>query len=186
MPVPQMTRRRVVLTTGTIAALGLGAVRLSSDNVSASVSITEFDVPEKSHNTTDGEIQDVIVDVDSELSIDASAVPDSWELELQAGRTTTEPLSRVGGGFVNSEQVVEQSISGSLLTSSAFEIADFRPDEDTYEIDVLIGLEATIEHDGDEVHTARESITRTLEVVDPAQIQVQSEVGGSGELVIET
>lgn len=185
----QPNRRTVIAGIAGLTTGAIGVSQLGSDTALAQVEATNLTIQDTKHNTDDGEIQDLIATVDAEISIDASETPDTWELTLFGGPEMAEQtgIVRMQGGFTQKSQTITEEISGSLLKHDNLSVQDLTPPEgEEIAQDVLVSLELKIIDQDKIIAEDYADATATVTVTSPGEIELESSLGGSGELDVQT
>ena len=185
----KVTKRQLI--AGGIATFGgVSAVALTSQPARGeTLDIDDLTVDDISHDSPDGNIQDVSVTVSADYAFEATTDVDTLRLSLRAGRSTdsTSEIATETIDISGQSDSGTVELTGPLTYSSGFDIADFRPSdagEQTKNTAWFI-LEAEL----------RDSYGQTIasaQTQDGAEILVTQDedvlsfsVGGSGEITIE-
>jgi len=182
-----MSRRRVLLGTGTLAAGMTGGIALASKGASASVS-GDFSIPDGRTVLADESLQDIRLSVDTEWSFESNAPIHGIELELHVGATadTLDLIARHEREDIGTDSLSgEQTLNGSLMSASDFSVSDFEPSDGELATSVVSELRFYAIRDGEVAAEARQMDTFTVTVSDEA-LQVDMTLGGTGSVEFQT
>ena len=181
------TRRQVLLGTGALAAGTYGIVSFGSQNVSATVS-GEYQIQDGETVLADTQLQDVRLTVDAAYSYDANADIHGVELELHVGATTDtlDLIARHTRDDLGTDQLSgEETLNGSLMSASDFEIADFEPENGELRTTVASELRLYVLRNEEVVADAVKATAFDVVVKNEA-LQVETQLGGSGSVEFDT
>lgn len=182
-----MSRRRVLLGTGALAAATTGGIALTSDRASASVS-GDFSIPDGRTVLADESLEDIRLSVAASWSFEANATIHGIEIELHVGATadTLDLIARHTREDLGTESLTgEQTLNGSLMSASDFSVADFEPSDGELSTSVVAELRFYALRDGEVAAEARQMDTFTVTVSDEA-LQVDMTLGGTGSIEFQT
>jgi len=182
-----MTRRRLVLSTGAVAAVTTG-IATTTNQASATVS-GEFRVPNGETVLADQELQDVRLAVDPVTwAYESNAPLHAIEIELLVGETadTLDLIARhTRDDMATDELSGEASMNGSLMSASDFAIQDFEPSNGELRRTVMASLRFYALRNEEVVAEAEQTDTFDIVVKDEA-LQVDMTLGGEGEVTFKT
>lgn len=182
-----MSRRRVLLGTGALAAATTGSIALASDNASATVS-GDFSIPDSQTVLADQSLQDIRLSADVSWSFEANAPIHGVELELHVGSTadTLDLIARHENTDIGTDALAgEQTLNGSLMSASDFSISDFEPSGGELSTSVVAELRFYAIRDGEVAAEARQTDTFAVTVSDE-ELQVNVTLGGTGSVEFQT
>lgn len=183
----QPTRRQALIGTGTLAAATLGGIAVSTQEASATVS-GEFTIPDGEAILADTTLEDVRLNADVSWSFDANAPIHGVEIELHVGATvnTTDMIARFEDTDLGTDQLSgEETLQGSLVNASDFELSDFQPETGELRRSVVAELRMYVLRNGEVVADAAQ--TDSFEVViKNEELTVDMTLGATGEVTFET
>lgn len=177
----------MLVGTGTLAAGTVATVALGSNNASATVT-GEFSIPDAETVLAGEALNDVRLSCEASWEYDANTTMTGVEVELHVG-DATDTLDLIGRQ--TRENIAQESLtgtselSGSLMSASAFDIADFRPSSGSVTRTVVAELRLYVLRDGSVEAEAKEQTSVDVTVQD-GEITVTAGVGGTGEVSFDT
>lgn len=183
----KLTRRRVLLGTGTAAAGTLGGITLSSSKASATVN-GQFSIPNGTTTLADSQLRDVRMQVSTEWTYSANAPMSGLELELYVGETidTADLIARHTREDLGKESLTgETELNGSLMSSSDFAIEDFQPSNGELRRTVVAELRLYVLRRGEVAAEARHQTTFDV-VVRNEELQVETTLTATGDVSFTT
>lgn len=181
------TRRRVILGTGALAAATGAGIATQTQTASADVS-GQYRIPDATQTLAGESLQDVRLAVDATYSFSANAKITGVELELHVGggMDTLDLIARTTRDDLGTNSLTgEQTLAGSLMSASDFDIQDFRPGSGRVEQTVTSALRLYVKREGEVVADAKHTTTFTVTVAD-GELQVEATLGGTGEVQFQT
>jgi len=183
-----LTRRRVLLGSGALAAGTTGSIALTTQGVSASVS-GEFTVPDASTALVDKQLQDIRLKAVAAWQYDANATMDGVELELHVGQApdTLDLIARSErtDDIATDSLSGETTLTGSLMSASDFDIDAFTPTNGSVSRSVIAELRFYVLRDGSVEAEAKARTTFGVTVRDE-ELTVETTLGGTGEVKFKT
>lgn len=183
----QLSRRRVLIGTGALAAATTSGIALTSDNTSATVS-GSYTIPDSQTVLADTELQDVRLQVDADYSFTSNAPVHGVEIELHVGASpeTLQMIARHERTDLGTMELTgEQALSGSILNTDVYSVDDFQPTSGELSTNVMSELRLYVIRNDEVVAEATQSEAFAVTVKNE-ELQVDTSVGGSGEVVFES
>lgn len=185
-----MQRRQLIATTAGILG-GTTLLATTSNHTKAHTGrVNTLTVPDVTATTHGAAIDTVTLTVDATYSYDSTHNIDRYTLTLLSGdrESTIQPIAtseHTDGDFGQSGSGTE-TLSGDILSTYHYSRSDFEP-VNGQEVShaVWAGIQLQVWVNGDRV--VDELATDACRVtVDGAELEVSGQVGGDGEIVIET
>jgi len=183
----ELTRRRMLVGTGTAATGTLGGIALTSQNATATVDGT-FEIPTGKTVLADTQLQDIRLEVIASWSFESNAPIHSTELELYVGKTvdTADLIARETKDDLSKESLSgETTLNGSLMSSSDFAITDFEPSNGELRRTVVADLRLYTLRNEEVVAEGRQTTTFDVVLKDEA-LQVEMDLSATGEVTFTT
>jgi hypothetical protein len=182
-----ITRRRMLLGTGAAATGVFGSMIAGSQNATATVS-GDFSIPDGTTVLADATLTDVRLEVDVAWGYEANAPMHAVELELYVGDTldTADLIARhTKEDFSQAALTGEAELNGSLMSSSDFDIADFRPSNGQLRRTVVADLRLYVLRNEELVVDAAHTTAFDV-VVNNEELQVDATLDATGEVTFNT
>jgi hypothetical protein len=151
----------------------------ATENSLAQVQYGGLEIPNREFAQT-SELQDVRLRVTANYQFDAAQVPDRWICELAV---ENEVIAEDRMAPTDAQASGSVELEGSVVETSQFNIQQFRVDESETTVQIPTELRFRIEAGEQEIASAQAQATPELTVT-PANIEGESSVGGSGEIVL--
>jgi len=186
----RLSRRQFVLAGGAATATAFGGIALASNNTAATTAQVDgsFSVPDSKGVLADSMLQNVTLTVDASWSFESNANIHQVELELLVGasESTLDLIARSKkDGLAKQSLTGETELSGSLMSASDFDIADFQPSSGRLSRTVIAALRFYALRDGEVVANAEQVTTFDVTVTNK-ELSVEVSLGGSGEVGFQT
>lgn len=185
--VEKATRRQLLIGTGVVAASGITVATLSN-KTTATVSATEFAIPNKEKILADTDTQDVLLAVSVGYAFSSNADITGLKLRLKVG-TSQDSAELIGRTSVDNLGTTETSgsteLKGSLLSSGDFSKSNFNPESGSITTDIVAVLEMDVLRNGEIIKTVSNTDTASI-TVSAEEVTVDASVGGEGEISFET
>jgi len=182
-----MTRRRLVLGTGAVAAATTVGIATTTNQASATVT-GEFTIPDGETVLADTQLQDVRLVCNAEYGYSSNAPIHGVELELHVGATpdTVDMIARTERTDLGTDSLTgTEELSGSLVNASDFTLSDFQPTNGELRRTVVAELRLYVIRNEEVVAEAAQ--TDTFEVtVRNEELKVDMTLGGTGEVTFKT
>lgn len=183
-----MTRRRVLFGTGALVATGtIGGIAVTTNNASATVS-GEFAIPNGEATLAGEQLEDVRLSVDANYQYSANAKIHGVELELHVGASpaTLDMIARYTRDDLGTDELTgTQTLVGSLINASDFDLEDFQPTTGELRRTVVAELRFYALRNGEVVAKATQSDTFEVSVTKEA-LQVDVSLAGTGDVTFKT
>lgn len=182
----KVTKRQLV--AGSIATVGFGTIAFTPAVRAESIDIDGLTVADISHDSPDGDIQDVSVTIAADYAFEATTEVDTLRFTLRAGRSadSTTELATQSVDLNTETDSGTVELTGPITYSSAFDIADFRPagaGEETQNT-VWFILEAELQNTfGDVIAETSATDDATINVTQQEDV-LSFSIGGTGEIEI--
>lgn len=180
-------RRQVLIGTGALAAAGIGGIAVTSQNSSATVS-GSYTVPDTQGVLADTTVRDIRLRADVSWSIESNAPLHAVEVELHVGanQDTLALIARSEQTDLSVKQLSgDDTLSGSILSAPVYSVDDFTPTNGELSTSVISELRLYAIRDGQQVAKAVQSDGFVVTLKDE-ELQVESTVSGTGEVLVET
>jgi hypothetical protein len=188
--------RRELLKHGVTGIAGLGAgyalVEQTTETAQAGVSMGSLSISDASKTTDDGQINDVVADVNGQWDYDIPGgnSPNDWMVSVSVtDGDTVDEIGTESGEAKYLDGSGEWSVAASLTDSSVYDVSDFEIPESGKVKKVTVGFIVVFSVAGDEKVLARTQLedTATVSVTNKAyDASKHGEAGGSGDLTIQT
>lgn len=184
------TRRRVLIGTGTVAAGSIAyAATAQNTSATATVDVDGLQIPDAEKILAGEDMTDVRVAVDSQYSWDANVAVTGWNLSLRVGSDTSTAdviaTAEPEQDIAKEELSGTETLTGSILGASDFEIAQFNPENGRRSVDVAVILQLEVLRNNDVIAKAQAE-TFVEVTVSREEITVTADVGGEGTIEFET
>jgi len=180
-----MNRRQVLVGASTITAGSIGFLALSPDKASATIEDTSFSVPDAHHMQVDEDIENVELATTVDYLIESNVDIHEVEIQLMAGNGNGDMdiiARHIDDELSLSNFADTVDVTGSLLSSSAFNLSNFDPGSGSITTDVTAEIRLIAYRDDDEMAT--DSVTETFAVtVEDGVIEIETQVQATGEVV---
>lgn len=183
----QLSRRRVVLGTGALAAATTSGIALTSDKSTAKINGT-YTIPDKERVLADSELKDVRLKATVDWGFTSNAPIHGIEVELHVGanQSTLGMIARhENKDLGTSELTGTEELTGSLLNTDVFDAGDFTPTSGELSTSVISELRFYVIRDSDVVAEATQSDGFTVTIRNE-ELVIEPTLSGSGEVVIES
>jgi len=179
--------RRAVLTgLGGIVTGSVAITALSQDaSATVQVSQTGLEIPNREYKQT-SDLEDVQIRVNAEWSFDAEKLPDAWELKLLVSDDgeSYEQIDSARMAPSDKKASGSEELSGSLTQTSHFTINQFRvSNSNTTTQKIHTKLVFNLEVGETVVESAEATTTSELTIL-PGSIEAETNVQGTGEIVL--
>jgi hypothetical protein len=183
----KLTRRRLLLGTGTVAAGTLGGIALGSQNAMATID-GDFTIPNAQTVLADTELGDIRLSVNAKWEYSANARMNTVEIELHVGGSpdTLDLIARHVKDDLGEQSLTgETELNGSLMSTSDFGVSDFNPDSGRVTQTVVAELRFYVLRDGE---VAAEALQRTTFdiTVSAEELSVEMTMNATGEVEFTT
>jgi len=185
-----VSRRQVLLGTGTLAATGISSIALASQETTATTQLeaSTFEIEDVKAVLADTQLEDIRLSADFGLTVESNARIHGLEADLRVGATTD--TASIIAKYENHElgttgTTVEDSMSGSILNADDYSVDAFTPTSGEISRSVVAVLDARAYRDDEEVATSRAVGSFTVTVSEES-LEVSLGVDASGEVAVET
>lgn len=185
-----VTRRQYLLAGGAATATALGGIAATTSETSAATAQVSgsFSVPDAKGVLADATVENVTLDTTAQWNFQSNADIHTVELELLVGasESTLDLIARSKkDGLAKQSLTGERELSGSLMSASDFDIADFQPSSGRLSRTVIAALRFYALRDGEVVADAEQVTTFDVTVTNK-ELSVEVSLGGSGEVGFQT
>lgn len=184
-----LTRRRAILTGAGIAAGTLSSIALTSDNATATASVTgDFTVPDGKKVLTDQTLEDVTLTAAVDWSFQANAKIHGIEIELHVGASpsTLDLIARHENHELGTTSLTgTEELSGSIVGASDYSIENFTPTDGELNTSVIAELRFYAIRDENVVAEARHTASFTVTTRNE-ELTVEMGVNATGEVGFKT
>lgn len=181
----QLTRRRILVGTGALAATAGTGIALTTKESAATANVSgTFAIPDGTAVLADQTLEQVLLKVNAQWEFSANAPISATELELHVGATPDglDLIARTEKTDLSKKTLTgEETLQGGLTNAGVYSIEDFRPTNGELSRTVIAELRFYVLRDGDVVAEAK--YTDTFEVtVRKEELVVDMNVDATGEV----
>lgn len=184
---PDVSKRQLLVSTGTFVAGGGIVAAMGSQPSKAAVQASELDIPPASHSGDDGSVSslDLQVSGNYEFATDAA---DTLVLTLGVAPEGTEnyaAIDKVDEPVSAASGAGQYSLAGSTLDHAALDAATFSADAgETVTKELPVRVTMDVQQGGETVVSALASTVATVEVTN-SSVDASAALTGSGKVAIE-
>lgn len=181
----ELTKRRLLVSAGAVAAGGIAATTLATDGVRAQVQLQELTVPDKSDTVTGG-LSNLKLATTFQYEFSANIQLDEALFHLRVG-PSTDDLQQITGirkSGVGASDSGTISLMGSLFDHPNLSVSDFEPPtQETKSTQFVVEIRMQLSQNGSVKEVAQARATPTVTITDET-VTVTTSLDGDGGVTV--